>query len=91
MEKELAVQLLERFRSSLENSKKQKNIQEVLQELDLILEDILSNDLEGIALPIILSEFTNKINLALAFDVVRFSEEQSRVWKILQDGVIKRR
>ncbi|MGC2996721.1 hypothetical protein ACPTF8_15120, partial [Enterococcus faecalis] len=49
------------------------------------------NYYEGITLPIRFSEFTNKVNLAFAFEGLRISEEQSKSWELLKEAVIKGR
>ncbi|EKZ0459558.1 hypothetical protein QK096_003123 [Enterococcus faecalis] len=91
MDKEIAISLLEKFKKCLIVSEDQKPIKKVIQELDLTLQDLKVNNYEGITLPIRLSEFTNKVNMAFAFEGLRLSEEQSKSWELLKEAVIKGR
>lgn len=91
MDKEIAIQLLEKFRNCLVVSSNQESIKKIIQELDMTLQDFQKNNYEGIALPIRLSEFTHKVNLSLAFEGLRLSEEQSKNWELLKEAVIKGR
>lgn len=91
MDKEIAISLLEKFKKCLIVSQDQEHIKKVIQELDLTLQDLNVNIYEGITLPIRLSEFTNKVNLAFTFEGLRLSEEQSKSWQLLKEAVIKGR
>ena len=91
MNKEIAIQLLQKFKQTLLPNQNQKGIQKIIKELDLTLTDIDKHNYEGITLPIRLSEFTHKVNLAFAFEDLQFSEEQSKIWNLLKEAVVKGR